>query len=66
MGNKQDGQKERLRTADTDAKSRQEPKDHNDGPIWKEGPFLFGILLFPTILLLCLILYWIQVFILKR
>jgi len=44
---------------------RQEPKDANDGPVWKEGPFLFGVLLFPGILLLCLIIYWIQVFILK-
>jgi CspA family cold shock protein len=36
-----------------------------DGPIWKEAPFLFGILLFPGILLLCFIIYLIQSFIMK-
>jgi CspA family cold shock protein len=46
-------------------KPRQELKEANDEPVWKEGPFLFGVLFFPGILLLCLILYWIQVFILK-
>ncbi len=47
-------------------KLRQEPKDANDGLVWKEGPFLFGVLFFPGVLLLCLIFYWIQVFILKH
>jgi len=37
----------------------------DDGPIWKEAEVLFAILLFPGILLLCLILYLIQTFILK-
>ena len=46
-------------------KPRQEHKEANDGPVWKEGPFLFGVLLFPGILLLCIIFYWINVFILK-
>jgi len=40
-------------------------KDISDGPIWKDGPVLFGILLFPSILLVCLILYLMQTLILS-
>ena len=45
---------------------QQEPDDIvSEEPIWKEGPFLFGILLFPGIFLLCLIIYLIHAFILE-
>lgn len=40
-------------------------EDIVDGPIWKEAEFLFGILLFPGILLILFIIYLIQSFIMK-
>ena len=44
------------------------PKSAEDkeGLLWKEPEILFAILLFPGILLLCAICYWITVFILKK
>ncbi len=39
--------------------------DMQEAPIWKEPPFIFAILVFPSIVLFCLIFYLIQVLILE-
>lgn len=32
---------------------------------WKDTPIIFAVLLFPSIVLLCAILYWIHIFFLE-
>ncbi len=38
----------------------------DETPIWREDTFLFAVLLFPSILGVCSLLYAIQVFLLER